>query len=88
MAISSTRRTGWLRRSFTCFGTGSRAWRQQACQFPIWEHGEHPREGARERFFGEATVRGESWCLHHLAMVSPRRALKLAREAAARSRLS
>lgn len=55
----------------------------ETCQYPMWEDDERPRERSQDRFCGKAVARGESWCLHHLAKVSPRRAQKLAREPAA-----
>jgi hypothetical protein len=51
------------------------------CQFPMWEDGERPREHAANRFCGEVAVPGESWCMRHLVIVSPKRAQKVAGQA-------
>lgn len=46
------------------------------CQFPAWGDDEKPPANIDEAICGQSAVHGESWCLAHLAVVSPKRAAK------------
>jgi hypothetical protein len=48
------------------------------CQFPTWGDDERPPADADGRVCGIGALHGESWCMAHLSVVSPKRAARRA----------